>query len=90
MHNITVTSVTIATITHDTFNVGELLPPTGKPAISAAVLASSKPISVIIAPIAAGGNNLFIHPIPIYPTIIAIIENTTPTNTKPPCIVWKS
>ena len=65
LHNITVNSVTIDTITHDTFNVGELLPPTGKPAISAAVPASSKPISVIIEPIAAGGNNLFIHPIPI-------------------------
>ena len=87
LHKITVTNVTIDTITQVIFIVGELLPPTGNPAMSAALLANSKPIIVIIDPIAAGGNNLFIQPIPVYPTITAIKEKTIPVITKPPCIV---
>ena len=88
--NTTTARVTIDTITHVPLNSAVLLPPTGKPAISAAELASSSPIIATIEPIAAGGNNLLIHPVPVNLTIIAIRVNTSPVATKPPWIVLKS
>ena len=55
-----------------------------RPAIPIATGANSRPIIATIAPIAAGGNNLSIQPIPMYRTKIDKITKDKPNITKAP------
>ena len=55
------------------------------PAMPIATGANSKPITATIAPIAAGGNNTSIQPMPTKRTIKDNTTKATPKAIKPPC-----